>query len=163
MIVVEDGTIVDGANSYITDDEFTSYCDNRGIDYSEDSDERAELIISARDFIDYTYRDKFQGEQVSRDQLLEFPRKGVSVGRFKIEINEIPRELKTAQIEAAVSSIDIDLYSDSDGTNVQKEKLDVLEVEYFQSGSSGSVILRKVRDVISPLLKNGGKITLERS
>lgn len=156
-LVVEDGSIVPGANSYVSDAEFVSYAAERGIDIPVDQTEREQLLIVAADYIDANYRSSFKGEKVTRDQPMQWPRVEVYIDCFSISSSEIPTELKRAQMEAAIAANEQDIYTNSDGTSVKKEKLDVLEVEYFQGGSAGQPVLGKTKDLINPLLKTGGK------
>lgn len=162
-LIIEDGTIVPGANTYVGDAEFQAYADERGIELPVDASERESLLILGSDYIDTKYRNKFQGCKITRTQSMQWPRYDVCIDGFPVPSSEIPIELKTAQIEAAISSIEQDLYTDSDGTSVKKEKLDVLEIEYFEGGSSGQPTAGKVKGTISPLLIGGGRKKLLRT
>ncbi len=124
-IIVEDGSIVAGANSYVTEDELSSYAINRGITLSGDADE---LLVRANDYLETL---KFKGDRLTKDQSLQWPRSSVWIDGFSIDDDEIPNDLKTAQLAL---SLEIDAGNDPLAPverSTKKEKVDVIEVEYM--------------------------------
>lgn len=147
-IVVEDGTQVAGANSYVSESELTTYASDRGITLS---DSESVLIIKAMDYLNTL---RYKGERVADDQSLPWPREGVYVDGVEIEKDEIPQRLKDAEMALALQ---IDSGNDPDSTlsqEVKREKADVVEVEY-QDGTSSAPVLRKVNNIIEPLVVAG--------
>ncbi len=72
----------------------------------------------------------------------------------EISKHEIPQRLKNAEMSLA---IEIDSGNDPDSTlsqEVKREKADVVEVEY-QDGTSQSPVLRKVNNILQPLVQAG--------
>lgn len=134
-IIIEDGTIVEGANSYIDDAYLVSYATKRGLVLPDLLADREILIYNSMDYIE-TMSAQLKGSIVSEDQPLSFPRKGIYVNGFLLSEGKIPENIKKAQAQVAFESSVTDLFSDNDGTNVKKEKLGPLETEYFFGGSS---------------------------
>ena len=97
-IVVEDGTIVSGANSYVTEAELDSYAGARGITISAGQQE--EDLIKAMDVIEYI---PLPGIKYTKAQPLQWPREGVVIDGFDILVTEIPDLLKEVQYEAAIA------------------------------------------------------------
>jgi hypothetical protein len=104
-LVVEDGTGLAGANSYVSEAEFEAYCDNRAITLATGDEDGA--LIRATQFIDGEYRLRFPGTRLNgRAQALEWPRKD-AVDQFgdDIDDDEVPIEIKNATCEAAVREL----------------------------------------------------------
>jgi len=149
-LIIEDGTIVANANSYVTDAEFTDYADSRLIDYPLTPEAREPLIIKAMDYLE---TQSYAGNRTDgAEQLFSFPRVGVWANDRSIASDEVPREIKNAQIEAAFELSTQELLINSSVQNVQREKLDVLEVSYFKGGSSPKIRLDKVNRWLAPFL-----------
>lgn len=104
-LVVEDGTGLAGANSYVSEAEFEAYCDASALTI-EAGDEDAALVRATR-YIDGEYRLRFPGTRLNgRAQALEWPRKD-AVDQFgdDIDDDEVPVEIKNATCEAAVREL----------------------------------------------------------
>jgi hypothetical protein len=135
MIIVEDGTIVAGANSYVTAQEVQDYADLRGIDYPCET-ELNQNIIKATDYLQSRC---YRGEQVDPGvQPLLWPRQYVYIYNQEITSDSIPQQLKNAQIELALAQGQTDVMNNGvdRGDNVKRKKTDVLEVEYYEGGNS---------------------------
>lgn len=96
-IIVETGEIVEGANSYVTTSELQDYADDRGITLSGDLEQ---LLIQSMDFIESL---SFIGWKKSKDQDLQWPRCCVFIDGYCFPSDEIPKELKKAELAVAVS------------------------------------------------------------
>lgn len=149
-IIVEDGTRVTGANSYVTVAELTTYADERGVTISAAEEE--DLLIQAMDYLESL---DYIGYRYTEDQALSWPRSDAK--KYKIywyDTNEIPQDLKDAQCEIALA---IDA-GNSPSANLERatkrEKVGDLEVEYMDSANS-SVIVRKINNKLKDLLVNG--------
>lgn len=147
-IVVEDGTKVTGANSYITTTELSTYASNRGKTIAGTA---ADLLIQAMDFLEYQ---SFKGIKQSDTQLLQWPRNYVIIDGYEIDYDEIPQLLKDAQAEIAIA-ID-EGYSPFARIDreVKKEKVDVLEVEY-KDGASPNPVVQTINLKLRKLLAGG--------
>ncbi len=142
LLVVEDGSIVPGANTFVTLAEARAYADLRGLSLPPDDAAASRVILKGGDFL-RSLEPRFSGYRVSNDQTMPFPRIGVPVaGRpgWYYDEDEIPSVLKEAQIEFAVYlASGGSLYpSASASRSVKKRKVGPIETEFFEGGSSGS-------------------------
>ena len=124
-VIVEDGSNIQNANSYVSEDDFTAYMDARGESY--DGSNVTSLLISAMDYIEsYT----FSNDPTYSDQALSFPRN-------KDEF--IPNEIKKAQLILARNAINIDIMpnptSDKVITSETQEVSDAVTVSYTYANS----------------------------
>ena len=142
-LIVEDGTCVPSANCYVSLEYADNYMRNTGrLDWlTKTEDERKSFLINATTYIDRTYSQLgWKGKKkYHRYQCLCFPRVEL-FDKDGDEVLGIPEELKKAVCEAGfigttVSSL-FDI-KDSAGT-VKKQKVDVLEVEYYSQSDSAS-------------------------
>lgn len=134
-IIVENGSIVAGANSYVTRQEVQDYADLRGIDYPCDTELDQNIILAN----DYLQSRCYQGEQVDPStQPLLWPRKYVYIYNQEIASDSIPQQLKNAQIELALAQTNTDVMNDGvdRGDNVKRERFDFRETEYYEGGSN---------------------------
>ena len=162
-LTVEDGTNVAGANSYVTLAEFTTFMADRGetVIAEADNDQKEFALIKATDYMEQTYRLLWKGSRSNATQVLSWPRRGVDVPDFFdpffrdlsnvplsfqdtlfIPENEVPYEVKVAQYLIAKET-----FSGAESTGVlqpalgrvtKREKLGVLEVEYFTAADGSS-------------------------
>jgi len=142
MIIVEDGTIVDNANSYVTRADYITYAASKGITITDDSDADVELVKAA-EFIG-AHEGNLKGDKVERDQPLAYPRKGIVLEGFVWGADEIPRQVILCQMALALDIHGgVDLYNPAPNPNraAKREKVDVIEVEYF-GGAGGTKMSR---------------------
>ena len=152
-LTVEDGSVIANANSYTTDAELVAYAAERGLTIPAVEADRDVLQVLAKDYIDGL---DFLGYRADpSNQYLSFPRSGVYAYDRVIASDEIPKELKYAQMEAAIAAYTQSLLVNESKSNVQSEKMDVLSVSYFSGGSWTKVRLGRVMNYIRPFLNNG--------
>lgn len=157
QLIIEDGSIVANANSFATDTELKAYADLRGLSLPATQPEREALLLLAMDYLK-SVECKMQGHRVAEEQALSFPRYGVMVNGFLSDSNQIPSELKIAQMEAAITANEQSLLVNSINSNVQSEKVDVLETSYFKGGKTERVNLGRVNAYLTALLVNTNKL-----
>ncbi len=158
-LVIEDGSIVENANSYATDTEFVAYAKERGLTIPSTSSDRSILLVLAKDYIDGL---KIQGKRTDPDnQYLSFPRYDVYAFDRCIASDEIPKEWKWAQMEAAIAAHTQSLMVNESQQNIQSEKMDVLQVSYFSGGSWSKVRLGRVMNYAKPFLTSN--LALQRA
>lgn len=133
-IVVENGSIVSGANSYVSVAGLQAYANARGIIIATDE---SALLLKAMDYLE-SFDGRFKGSRVSRDQPLSWPREGANIEGWVWTKTEVPRQVINAQI-----SLCIEIAEGEDPLNpsiaplpVVKEKVDTLEVGYANPGVS---------------------------
>jgi len=162
-LIIEDGSNVAGANSYVTVEEFQAFYVDRGnTTLAEADDEQVEsALVKGSDYLSQKYRLLWKGSRANADQRLDWPRRGVDVPDFFdpfyrdlgnvplsfqdtlwIPENEVPYEVQVAQILLAAETFSgaesTGQLQNSLGRVTKREKLGVLEVEYFtaEDGSS---------------------------
>lgn len=147
-IIVEDGTGVAGANSYVTVAEFTAYAASRGFVLSGVLTAE-QLLLRAMDYIESL---NYLGELVDCDQLLMWPRVGVIYNCCHVvPDNTIPELLKRAQMEIAIS-IDqgIDPLAPM-GRLTSSETVGPISVTY-EKGANSTTIIRRAEVLLRKLL-----------
>lgn len=160
-LIIETGTGVTGANSYVTVDEFRAYAEARGItSISSDDADYEVYLIKAMDKLE-SYWDRYQGTKVATSQALEFPRMGVVLDDLLVQQTTIPSRLKYAQMAFAMESLaGEDLLPNqltSTPAAVVSEKVGELEVHYAQSNNLRSTpAFSKPEALLAPLLKRQG-------
>ena len=155
QLIIEDGSIVAGANSLATDDEFKAWASIRNKTVPATQPDREALLILAMDYIT-SKEDKFKGRRVSVLQTLSFPRYDLCVNGFVIASNTISANAKQSQLELAITANESDLFINGQNQNVQREKVDSLEVQYFSGGSWSQVRTDSADTYLKPLMINGG-------
>lgn len=140
-LITEDGTGVAGANCYSTLAEADAYNAERGRSSwsAITEDNRKTCLILGTDFVDKYY--KWYGKRKYREQELSFPRIEL-FDKDNYPVNGIPVALKKACYEAAFlnvkgTAVKSGLFTTKDTNgDVKRKKVDVLEVEYFESEST---------------------------
>lgn len=135
---VEDGSIVSGANSYLSVADADTYHSDRGnADWAAaTTGAKQSALIRATDYIEQKYSERFKGDYASDDQELSWPRYGLC----EVESDVIPKELKNAVAILALEALSDDLNPTLDrGGAIKREKVDVLETEYFDWAPGATV------------------------
>lgn len=155
-IIVEDGSLVSGANSYVSEADLTAYAAARGIIIAGSEDE---LLIQAMDYIESL---DYKGDKWTFDQALSWPRVNVVIDGWVQNVEDIPQQLKDGQMETALA-IDagngplIDL-----PRSTSRERVGEIEVEYTP-GTSSTVVVRKINYKLRKILANGGVIVVSKA
>lgn len=154
-IVVEDGSGVAGANSYITVAEARAYAAAHG-DALPADDAAAETLLARAMLYLEARRAEYQGTKASPDNPLQWPRNSVILDGYPLAVGTIPRELKDAQAQLAIEAQTTDLMPTGDGREVIMEQVDVIRVQYAPSGSTSlQPRLAKVEALLQPLYGSG--------
>jgi hypothetical protein len=177
--VVEDGTGLVDATSFISTDYFDNYFNTRGnatvVAWAADRKQKNINIATA--YLCSYYRDRFKGRRATKDQALEFPRYGVVLdgdgadsfmpgfgpitNGFIVNSNEIPRVVKDAVCEMAVRADTNVLSPDikpGEGSITMK-KVGPIMLQY-RAPFNSQTIWRYVDTLISPVLK-GSSMSVE--
>ena len=104
-LTIEDGTIVAGANSYVTDSEYVAWATLNQFTLS-DATNRETAAVKAFNLIVTDYEENLKGHRASKAQTGSFPRKLLSARGFAIASNEIPNDIKNAQMMLMTNIID---------------------------------------------------------
>lgn len=95
-IIVEDGTGVLFANSYISIEYARTYAAQRGLTLSADDDSIAAMLIQAKDYLE-SKSCEYSGTPTYDYQELSWPRTGAYIHGIELNKNVIPKNLKQAQ------------------------------------------------------------------
>ena len=148
-IVVEDGTLVSGANSYITLDEFQAWADARGIDYGTDYTLSQQLFRAT----DYFESLRFKGLKSDELQAMQWPRDQVLIDGYAVESIEIPKEVKIAIYELIKIEIDGDSRLAPSDREVLSEQIDSIKITYKDNAGmkrSTPALDRALRKLVMP-------------
>jgi len=149
-LVVEDGTLVSGADSYVTLAEFKAWADKRGVTYGTDS-AVTQQIYRAMDYIEGL---NFIGEKSDENQALQWPRDQVVIDGYYIDSDEMPNELKVAVYESIKAELDGDSRMTASDRRTISEKVGDLQVTYANNADvkrSIPAVTRALRKLIRPM------------
>lgn len=158
-LIVENGTIVSNADSYVTRAEAIAFAANRGVTLA-DSTATDTICRKAAAYLE-SFRSQYKGEIVERDQPLAWPRDDVVIEGFTWASGEIPRQVVSAQLAVILEvAADIDPFNPpaAQGPVTQKSVAGAVSVSYA-AGSTGSIKVNKDREataLINLLLKKNG-------
>jgi hypothetical protein len=143
-IVVEDGTGLSTANSYLSVADAKVYWTDRGFVYSGYTDPQiAVALIQATDYIEARYGSRFFGVRLVASQALSFPRSYL-YDLAGNAISGVPARLEAATAEyaqrALVAALAPDPVFDDTGTTVmrKREKVGPIETDISYTGGGPS-------------------------
>lgn len=156
-LVVEDGTIVTDANTYADVQDLEAYAEDRGVTLPSTTEKKEQLLIQAMDFIE-ARRAQFKGQKVDADQRLQFPRKNLFVDGVAVAEDTIPREIRYAQMQAAIEAMDADLAPSQVEPPVRQENVGPIMTIYGSSAADPwpGPSFPKIDAWLDPLLYGGG-------
>jgi hypothetical protein len=163
-IIVEDGTIVENANSYLSIADARSFALSFGVTLSAiDSEVEAQLLQAMQ----WLKGKNYKGSRVSIDQVLDWPRKNVYMYGFEVPEIKIPQDLKDAQAQLVIEIHNgVSILPTVTERQVKFKKTGPLEKEYFGSSVTGpsnnNPVLPIVERYMLELLINNGYIRVLR-
>lgn len=140
-LIVEDGSIVEGANSYVSLDEADTYFETHpyySANWSDLNDDQKEsFLIYATTTIENLFT--WKGYASNLAQPLGWPRVSV-YNKYGTPLtdNVIPNNLKMAQMELAVNAAAGDSFATSSSAGLDEVKIDVIELKFSSSSTSGA-------------------------
>ncbi len=159
-LIIENGSIVDNANSFVTAAEMVAYAALRGVTITADTTTQEQQIILAMDYL-VSREQSMKGTRVSDLQELPYPRFNVRYNGYYITGSEIPKELKNAQIELAIQLGSTELLLSEKTDNVQSISLDgVISKSFFSGGSYSMIRTDKADAYLDVLMNNNGNNNL---
>ena len=160
-IIVEDGTGLATAETYISVADADTYFSNRGVtDWASLSTAvKEQSLRKSTDDMIGRYRNRWQGVRLSETQALDWPRQGVVVDSWSVPSDEVPTEVARACAQLALKANTEVLSPDLEQGKI-KEKVDVIEVEYDQY-SPQKKRFTAVDNMLAPFLKPGGGVNVE--
>ena len=170
-LIVEDGSIVPGANSFVTLADARTRAAIYGLSLPADDTEAEKALITGAMWIKQQ-ESELQGARIDAAQTLSYPRTPVYLYSFLLASDNIPQELIDSQVIAAVEQgvNGGTLSFTSQTNNIKREKLDgVGEKEYYSGGKSTqlSSTMLLAYSTLEPLTKSalsssGGGLCLQR-
>lgn len=166
-IIVEDGSVIPGANSYVTTLDVRSYATERAIPLPADDVELEPKIHLAMDWFEgHTF---IAQRSFPETQELSFPVVGLVLNGSLISADTIPSLVKKIIAQATCDAVTIELepsYAGNSLGHLKKKKLDVLEKEYFPGGwATEQPRLVKLVRMLEPLINGGlssGRLKVNR-
>ncbi len=146
-VVIEDGTVVTGANSYDSVANIEAFALARGVTLINTE----QLIHKAMDWLE---TQNFQGWKYSASQPLQFPRVGVVIDNYVLPTAQIPTQLKTTE---ALLVMEIFAGNDPSAPIPQQTKgvkVGPISID-FADGSTPFTITPAVNNSLSKLLGGG--------
>ncbi len=138
--IVENGTGLTNATSYVSVAEYKQYYENRGIDYTATAEATIQAKLNvATEYIDNNYN--FIGNISNDEQALSFPRIGLSKNGNAIDSDVIPQDVKDAvcYIADKVKNGNIEQVD----TGVKSESFGPVSKTYSETGQRKFPILNK--------------------
>jgi hypothetical protein len=148
-LIVEDGSIVAGAESYIDATYADTYHSNRGnTAWTGSSLVKEAALRRATDYMQQAYRNRWKGFRTNAAlQALDWPRQNVliddSVLNAWIDLHTIPMEVKNAQAELALKALSSTLAPDLDRATLM-EKVGEITVQYDNKAAPQYVRYRAI-------------------
>jgi hypothetical protein len=151
-LIVEDGTGLENADSYVSLADARTLATSRGIVLSADDTELSQQLVSAADRVT-SYEGQFTGQRVTGEQGLSYPRNNSFRYGTTIANTSIPKELKLAQVTlAGMLEAGVEVWAQGfDG--VKSEKIGPLQIEYAddKAASVGNPDLPQIESILQPL------------
>ena len=158
-LIVEDGSIVLGANTYVTIAEYTAYAEGFGVTVEDTNAFKVQLIKAAQYIA--SKESQLMGDMVERYQPLSYPRNNLTdLDNFSWQNNEIPTLVKNCQMSLALDiQAGEDLYnlSQSSSVGVKSEEVKgAVKVEYAIADSQRIARHSRSQSLLAALMVRGG-------
>ena len=146
--VVEDGSALEDANSYISVQFFKDFHGDRGRDVSAFTDTEIEGgSVQATDYVEKRYGIRFRGWKRSKRQALEWPRiNAFDNDDYTFDSNEVPAQLQKGVAEYALLALQLG----RDLAPPPTPKFSILNPE-TGTNTTGEGVLSKKREKVGPI------------
>lgn len=167
MLIVEDGSIVPFADSYVSLADARALSAKFGLALPIDDIEAEAALRNGALYVDLQ-ESSMCGRRVSAEQTMAFPRTGLRLFGFDVSRTSVPSQVIRAQVIAAAEyGKGTDVRGSSDGRSVASERVEgAVAVSYFNNGSTGSTTtITAAIDALRPLLcgmNNGSSFNVYR-
>lgn len=135
-LVIEDGTVVSGANSYVTLNEYRAWANARGITASDSDTILERYVLRAMDYLEQLM---FIGNKANENQPLQWPRTEALIDGYYADATEIPSQVKKALYEAI--KVEADGYSELSNQDRRtiREKIGDIEITYADNSENRTI------------------------
>ena len=165
MLVIEDGSIVVGADSFISYADALTQAQNLGLAFSDDETVGQQQLRQAYIWLVNLYEPQLQGMRISKDQTGCFPRSDVESRGFDIDNDEIPADIIKAQLFAASAVFGgIDINTVKTTAELKSFAVDGVYTETYKDSDTAPSIanMPQVYNFMKPYTRNGGNLSLHR-
>lgn len=137
-LVVEDGTGLTNADSYLSVADADTYFTNLGnTSWAGTTTVKEVALRKATQYLDNTYN--WIGDILSLEQSLNWPRTDVEDSNGRDLSDSVPVKVKNATAEMALLTLSSTLVPNTTNANyVKREKVGELETEYFSGAPTGT-------------------------
>ena len=136
-IIVEDGTVVAGANSFVSLVDARTKVEALGLVISADDETAKSQLTQSYFQLVRSYQNRLNGDLVSLDQTGIAPRKNLYAKGFGIPSNVVPNDFINAQLAYADSiNKGADVNQTAKAQEVSSESLDGVGSKTYKNGSS---------------------------
>lgn len=153
-LVVEDGSVTPGADSYVSLANARALAASYGLALPVDDTEAEAALRNGAVYVGLQ-EPSMCGRRVSASQSLAYPRQCVSLYGFALASDVIPPQIVHAQVVAAVEyGAGTDVRASSDGRVTETERVEgAVAVSYFNNGATGATTtITAAIDALRPLL-----------
>lgn len=175
QLIIEDGTVVANANSFVTDSEYNVWASLLGYKVQATEPERDSSAVQAYDLLIESFEYGLSGVRTSIDQTGVMPRQFMTARGFNLPSNTVPQDFKKAQMMLMVNIGDgattnsfvagsVSTSSSSGGALTGFEIPGVIKETYSSSvsaSSAGSNVLASfpaVTKLLSPYYADSGSL-----
>lgn len=155
-LIVEDGTGVANANSYVDIAYAREYAASVGLTLPTPDDALTGALLASMPYLESR---PWKGRKVNPEQALSWPRDGVTINQSPYPNNTVPDAIRKAQVTAASMIFNgTDLLPIIDGQFVTKEKVGPIETTYsdeFLRTPNGQTIFSAIDVFLQPYLIGG--------
>jgi hypothetical protein len=131
-LVVEDGSVVSGANTYVSLQNFKDWATLRNLTYGNDASV-TQSIYRAMDFFE---RQTFIGFKANEDQPLQWPRTEAMIDGYYADATEIPNDVKLSLYEAIFVQESGNSHLNTEDRKTLREKVGDIEVTYANNSEN---------------------------
>lgn len=140
-LIVEDGTNVPNANSYISQSDAVIYFNNKGdsVFTNSSSDQQAAALFRAGQGLDFWLNGRWRGRRANQVQALDWPRLGVhDSDGYCVPNNVVPAKVKLAQAEVAKIELSTSFIQQSvdRSNNIEKQTVGPIDTTYMKTAPS---------------------------
>lgn len=163
-VIVEDGTLITNADSWVTRADYIAYALTLGLTITDDSTADVQLV-KAGEYINH-HEANLKGRLVDRDQSMSFPRYDLYIDGWSWLSTEIPRQVILAQMAFALDlNAGIDLYNRPVNPNLatKRERVEgAIDTEYAVGDKPPQKLSRTSTGdaLLASLLRNNGLMSI---
>lgn len=158
-LILEDGTNVEGANTFVALTEVVKFCADRALTFTGTQAQQEANVIEAGEYLQNEERYRYRGLKTVLEQTMPWPRAGAKEFRGPaIPSDGIPWRVKQAQCFlsylAGRSPGSLQKLLERGG-RIHSKKVDVLET-VFESDAPVETTIQRVQGVLAPILLKTG-------